>query len=528
MGRVNWSCLRPCLRLLIAVFPFDASLPTAWSGSTYPLLCASQRQLDQDGAVQAPEPTRSRGHAEDGVGVIRAHGEGDASFGSTTITAPREASIPELAIGTNAAGKPSPEYDRDGITENLRQILEQARSIRTKEALASRRQDSIAGSQRAVAPERSRTVALTPGRESCRVVSSGVKQVPVGALGAARYPSAADPTTIASTTNPSRRGRASNSATRSRRAQSDPNSAEPARGGRTVVNTASTYVTTRTTARSRAALPPDTAPPGATRCGPVESHSADVQTASSEFLRGEHKSAAPDASERPTLVTSGLMDVILEESVRFMVSRAKFARTHAGCGRIGNDPHGGVNAAEDALLLALELEPSRNTDDALDQTARLDPHLAASPLPRSSPSQLEAAHWRDMHRQSEAALGAASSQQHQGHGDSKAMGTGWLRKGGSGRWDDVEQVQRSLLMMLDEVEGGRQVAAASERLSRRERTIQGLEGGERDHAGGDFPRRDLEDWYGWNKVRSIVGRGCRCSMRYVRGRRRRGASHAIF
>lgn len=475
--------------------------------------------------MQAPEPTRSREHQQDGVGVISAHGQGDTSFGSTAITAPREPSLPKLAIDANAAGKYTPEYDRDGITENLRQILEQARSIRTKEALASRRQDSIAGSQRAVAPERSRTVAPKPGRESCRVVSSGVKQVPVDALGAARYPSAADPTTIASTTNPSRRGRASNCATRSRRAQSDPNSAQPARGGRTVANTASTYVTTRTTARSRAALPPDTAPPGATRCGPVESHSADVQTASSEFFRGEHKSAASDASERSTEVTSGLMGAILEDSLRFMVSRAKFARTHAGGGRIGNNPHSGVNAAEDALLLALELEPSRNTDDALDQAARLDPHLAASPLPWSSPSELEADRWRDMHRHSEAALEPASSRQHQGHGDPSAMGTGWLRKGGSGMWDDVEQVQRSLLMLLDEVEGGRQVAAASERMSRRESTFQGLEGGERDHAGDDFPRRDLEDWYGWNKVRSIVRRGYRCRHTYAEDA---GGGHRIW
>lgn len=453
--------------------------------------------------MQAPESARSRGHAEDGVGSISARGQGNTRLGSTTVTASRGPSLPELAIDAKVAGKSLPEYDGDGITESLREILQQARSIRTKEASASRRRASTAESERAVAAERSRTVTLRPARESCRVASSGIKQAPVGAipsLGDGRHLPAADSMAVASTSNPSRRGRSSNCAMRSKRAQSDPILAQHARGGRTVANAASTHVTTGTTARSRAALPPDTTPPRATRCGPVESQSADVRAANSEYIRGEHKSAASDASGRSTEVVSDLMDAILEESVRFMISRAKFARAHATCA------YSGVNAAEDALLLGLELEPSRNTDYALDHAARPDPHFAAWSLPQSSPSELEAARWRDIHRHSEAAVGPVSGWQHQGHGDPNAMGAEWLRQGGSGEWDDIEQVQRSLLMLLDEVEGGRQVAAARSRLSRRERNVRGLEREEEDHSGGDLLRGDLEDWYGWNKVRSIVTR----------------------
>ena len=484
------------------------------------LICASQTELDRDGAVQAPESARSRGHAGDGVGSISAHGQGDARFGSSTVSAPRRPSLPELAIDAKAAEKYLPEYDGDGITESLRQILEQARSIRTKEASASHRRASTAESERADAAERSRTVTLRAARESCRVASTGVKQAPVGAistLGAGRHLSAADSMTVASTTNPSRRGRPNDCAMRSRRAQSDPISAQHAHGGRTVANAAPTHVTTGTIARSRAALLPDVAPPRASRCGPVESQSTGVQAANSELVRGEHKSAASDASGSSTEVISGLMDVILDESVRFMISRAKFARAHVTCARFSNDPSSGVNAAEDALLLGLELELSRNTDSALDHAAWLDPHFAAWLFPQSSPSELEAARWRDIHRHSEAAVGPVSGWQHQGHGDPSAMGAEWLEQGGSGRWDDVEQMQQSLLMLLDELEGGRQVAAARERLSRRERSVRGLERGEEDHAGGDLPRWDLEDWYGWNKVRSIVRRGCRWSRRYVRG-----------
>ena len=362
----------------------------------YPLFCSPQRQLDQDVAVHAPESARSRGHAEGGVRINSGHGEGGSNLGGTTIAPPRGSSLPESAIAAKAAvrpGKSSPRYGCDGsistsdgsssITESLRQILEQARSIRTKEASSSRSGASTAGSERIVAAERSQTATSRPARESCRTASSGVKQAPVGAmptLGAGRYRSAPNLVTAVPTTNASRRERATTCSTRSRHAKPDPVSA-PARGGHAVTSVPPTFVTTGTTARSRAALTLDTAPSGASGCGRVELHSVDVQAAGSEFVQVEHEGAASDALQHSTEVTSGLMDAILEESVRFMVARAGFARTHAGCGGIGNDPHSGVSAAEDALLLALESEPSCNRDSALNQRAWLDPRGGAIVVP---------------------------------------------------------------------------------------------------------------------------------------------------
>ncbi|CAM9905404.1 unnamed protein product, partial [Laminaria digitata] len=416
-------------------------------------LVAVTRQLDQDGAVPAPKSARNRGHAEAAIGIVSAHGQGDKSFGSTTLSTPGGANLPESAIAAHAAAAVRPgraseylaslEHDCDvgisasdgssSITENLRQILEQARSIRTKEASSSRSRASTAGAEITVAADRSRTVTSRPARQSCPIDSGGGKQAPVGAmptLGAGRHPSAANLMTAASTTTSSRRERSTTRATRSRRAQSNPFSAQSARGGHTEANAAPTYVTTGTTAaRSGAAIPADKALSGSSRCGPFESHSTDVQAGSSEIFRGEYEGAASEDLGRSREVMPGLMDAILEETRRFMVSRAKLVGPRADCGRIGNDQHSGVSAAEDSLLLALESGPSRNADSALDQPARPDPHphLATWPemMPRGSSSELEAARWRDMHRHSGTPLGSVSGRQHQEHGGPSAMGANW-------------------------------------------------------------------------------------------------------
>lgn len=506
------------------------------------MLCASQKQLNQDGAAQAPE-SRKHQEAEDGVGVISAHGQGDGgtttfgtttSFdgitpctpGSTTIASciNRGPSLPEAAVPAGAEIKPrrsrenrlSPEHDCGGnisapddgsssITDRLRQILDQARSIRTKEASSCRSRASTARPERSVAAERSQTATPRLARESSRVASNSVNRTHLGAsppLGAGRINSNAKLTSTASNLNPIYRERSTTRTTRSRHAESDSGLGRSAREQHTAPNAAPTYVTPE---RSGAALPAAPTSSRVTRCSVFESHSADVHAASPQLSEGGYGNTPSEGLELSTEVTASLMNTILEESVRFMVSRARFLRSRASSSHTGSGPN---KAAEDALLLALESEPSRKTEAHVDQRAWADPHFAARPdmLPRGSPSDCEGVCWEDKGRRSGVTSGSVLGRDSRRDCGPSARGVKRSGKGGSGGWDEVEQLQRSLLMLLEEVDGGRQVAAANERLGR---TAQGWDGGEEDHAGTHLSRRYLEDWYGWNKVRRIVRRGCR-------------------
>lgn len=83
------------------------------------------------------------------------------------------------------------------------------------------------------------------------------------------------------------------------------------------------------------------------------------------------------------------------------------------------------------------------------------------------------------------------------------------------RWADVERLQRSLLMLLDEVEGRRDVLAAKERSrttlrGRRDSEPRGVDGRTNEESkGAGVSARDFEDWYCWNKVVLVVVVGSR-------------------
>lgn len=78
------------------------------------------------------------------------------------------------------------------------------------------------------------------------------------------------------------------------------------------------------------------------------------------------------------------------------------------------------------------------------------------------------------------------------------------------RWAEVERLQRSLLMLLDEVEGRRDVLAAKEKSrmklrGRRDSGPRGVDGRtDEDRGGAAGSTRDFEDWYCWNKVVAVV------------------------
>lgn len=107
--------------------------------------------------------------------------------------------------------------------------------------------------------------------------------------------------------------------------------------------------------------------------------------------------------------------------------------------------------------------------------------------------------------------------------ESREVSGGALVEGGgkraAERWADVERLQRSLLMLLDEVEGRRDVLAAKERSrttlrGRRDSEPRGVDGRtDEESEGAGVSTRDFEEWYCWNKVVFVVvvGNGrCLC------------------
>lgn len=87
-----------------------------------------------------------------------------------------------------------------------------------------------------------------------------------------------------------------------------------------------------------------------------------------------------------------------------------------------------------------------------------------------------------------------------------------LEEVGPERLEEVQRLQRSLLMLLDEVEGRRELLAHEEQQRKRNVAAHGGSDGrraEREDGGGTdraLPLREFEDWYCWNKVEV----GCCC------------------
>lgn len=263
------------------------------------------------------------------------------------------------------------------------------------------------------------------------------------------------------------------------------------------------------------------------RSGSSKSRLSDSQSTAAQSGRSEYPGkqyqtgVVPVAAVWGSEVMKNLESELWEQIVRYETARRRCigqngikgsSNSSTSCGyRAGKPWHGGFEAAEEALLHGLQEDSlfpyNSGVTDGRDN-ARPDPHFLdlRHCLFSNASSESKPYLQREMYNQDR--LGARSGT------DSEYREGSTLGPEESSRWieverlHEIERLQRSLLMLLDELEGKREVLAQG-KLQSKGRTAARQEGDERpmrgDGGGGTHGSlHEFEAWYCWNKVRRVV------------------------
>lgn len=403
------------------------------------------------------------------------------------------------------------------ITRSLEEILEQARSIRTKNisTTVSTGQSDEAGAKRAEIPGSS---------------SSSVRG---GCLKAAR-PVTGKARSTALSSSGGRVGVAPGAGIK--RANSVPQRPSCQAGTGTTKKSTSPMVATRDNERRGNASRRSGNESGSYRSGANRSHFTSCQRSATQSECSEHPGeqtqalVAPEAAvnEVAAEIAANLESGMWEEIVCYEAARARFlgrdngssGSSGGGDGSMGHSSRAEFEAAEESLLRDLDAPgvggscadgyPQARGSPPPDPVfflwremlrGQLAPGYGATP-------RQDVCHGQDL-------LGGGSAGCTGLHSPERSEGCAAGAGEAQGRCEvrtlrEIQRLQRSVLMLLDEVEGTREVFAHEER--RRERdmgveTSRGRDTRQReersDARGMGRLLQEFEDWYCWNKARNL-------------------------
>lgn len=415
-------------------------------------------------------------------------------------------------------------FEASSITESLEKILEQARSIRTRQAAPCRPKGPTAERASRTAPGDSATIA--PPRQKKGVPASSGSRGEVacarvtGSTGRQGH-DAKNARTPPPTLHPGRSARPSVGIKSSAYGQTKVRSkhSDGRRAG--AAGASPTYVSERDAVRAGAVRRRPTTPvdadhrdPYSPICGGSEYVEASDPVG---FERGqsEMQASAPESVGYLARDISDLRDAMREEIARYGAARARLmgrSGGHADAGKVSR-PNDILEVEEEALLCAFNSETPRDAGAAVAASLKAPPrpvpeYIAWQQLLRGEPSEREGniGNYFD---------GKHGADCRRGVDLMPCGGGGILRRRGGGKqvergdWADVERLQRSVMMLLDEVEGKRELAVHEARArSRGDKTTRGW--GVAKDGSGEVSEVDpallaeFEEWYSWNKVGSLV------------------------
>ncbi|CAM9156359.1 unnamed protein product [Ectocarpus sp. 12 AP-2014] len=405
------------------------------------------------------------------------------------------------------------------ITKSLEEILEQARRIRTSN----------------VSKTVSAGLSDATGAKRADIPSSGSSSVPRGYPKAARSVTGKAQSTASSSSGG---GVGVAPGARSKRANSVPGRPSYHAGTGTIRKATSPLVATRDNERRGNAISRSGNESGSSHSGAHRSHVPSSQRSATQSECLEHveeQAQALEASEATVNevaagIAANLESGMWEEIVCYEAARARFlGRDEGSSGSSGGDG-GSMGHSSRAVFEAAEESLLRDLDaPGLDGScADGYPQARGSPLP--DPVFFR---WREMLRVRQAPRYDATPRQDVCHGQdllggdnagctdlhcperSEGCAAGAGEAQGQcevGRLREIQLLQRSLLMLLDEAEGKREVFAQEER--RRERytgveTWRGRDTRQReersDEEGMSRLLQEFEDWYCRNKAGHVTG-----------------------
>ncbi|CAM9534383.1 unnamed protein product, partial [Ectocarpus fasciculatus] len=429
---------------------------------------------------------------------------------SETSTSPRNG----RRVSTNDSAF-SQESSR--ITKSLEEILEQARSIRTSSASKT----ASAGHSDAI------------GAKRAGIPSSGSSSVRGGCFKAARSVTEKARST-ASSSSGGRVGAAPGGSTK--RANSVPGRPSCQAGTGTIRKATSPLVATRDNERRGNASSRSGNESGSSRSGAIRSRFTTSQRSATQSECSEHPGepaqalVAPEAAvnEVAAEIAANLESGMWEEIVCYEAARARFVGRDDGRSGSSGGNDGSTGYSSRAEFQAAEESLLRDLDAPGLDGSCADGYPQARGSPLSDPVFFR---WREILRGRQAP--DATPRQYVYHGqdvlgggnagctDLYCPGRSEGCTAGAGEahgqcevrsLTEIQRLQRSLLMLLDEVEGKREVFAQEERRRQRDtgvETWRGRDTGQREERSGkgDMGRllQEFEDWYCWNKARIRAG-----------------------
>lgn len=257
------------------------------------------------------------------------------------------------------------------------------------------------------------------------------------------------------------------------------------------------------------------------RSGASRSHLPVSQSTAAKSGRSKYPGKEKQAMAVTTAAVTGSTDVtanlaseMWEQVTRYEAARRRFIgrndvnssrSSSSGGNKAGKNWRGAFEAAEEALLHDLEADSFSSCHGGYTEgrhNAGPDPQfldLREALLSQPSSSEPEPCPQRELHNRDRLGVGT-DSQFRVGStaGPEKSRGRIELD-----RLDEIQRLQRSLLMLLDELEGKRELLAHEELQRKGRKTAEGGGDGRSTDGSGEGTRRSLhefEDWYCWNKV----------------------------
>lgn len=249
---------------------------------------------------------------------------------------------------------------------------------------------------------------------------------------------------------------------------------------------------------------------GAGRCSSSGSHSTQTQTADSDHVERCGRNSAAEAAVCPKEDVGDFSGRLLAEIARYSAARNRLMGLRTGGDATSKGAGQTFHEAEETLLQALDSERSCPVESTTGRCPKLDPRFVAwQNLLHQQPSlDREGGRGQDVARYHGASVWASAGPrfvEHVNHGGQRAAEELGRVRQGSEEWGHTERLQHSLLMLLDELEGRRAVAANEERGWRSTTAAHGWSGGNAEGDDDDSSLRLFEDWYCWNKVGGTVG-----------------------